>query len=239
MTPRTRSLLVLVASTVLLVGSLIGWLGARDGGVGTHLEQVTEASAAAEVDPAAPAPPPPSAEEQPAPPQEERDVPDVPLVDATQIVLPEAVDPPQRLRIPSVDVDMPIRATGVLADGQMQLPKDPNRIGWYEYGPVPGDAQGSAVLGGHVDSLRRGVGPLARLAAVDVGDRVVVTAGDGTRVRYRVTSVRRITKAALPVDSLFRPDGAHQLAVITCGGRYVAAAGGYEDNIVVLARPMA
>jgi LPXTG-site transpeptidase (sortase) family protein len=146
--------------------------------------------------------------------------------------------PPQQLSIPGVDVAMPIAATGVQADGQMELPDDPSVIGWYKFGASPGDQRGSTVLGGHVDSIDQGIGPLARLASVEVGDRLVVTAADDKPVRYEVVSVERITKAALPVDVLFRPEGPHQLAVVTCGGSYDPDAGGYEDNIVVLARPV-
>jgi sortase (surface protein transpeptidase) len=82
------------------------------------------------------------------------------------------------------------------------------------------------------------VGPLARLAAVEQGARITVTAADGSTVRYRVSSVERIRKAALPTERLFDPDSRPRLVVITCGGRYLPEAGGYEDNIVVIARPV-
>jgi hypothetical protein len=133
---------------------------------------------------------------------------------------------------------MPIRATGVQGDGQMELPDDPREVGWYRFGALPGDARGSAVLGGHVDSVRYGVGPLARLAGVEVGARIAVTGPDGDQLRYRVTAVERISKAALPTDRLFDPDVKHRLVVVTCGGRYLPEAGGYEDNIVVIATPI-
>jgi hypothetical protein len=89
-----------------------------------------------------------------------------------------------------------------------------------------------------VDSDIYGTGPLARLAGVNVGASIEVVGADGTPLTYQVTSVERIYKAALPVDRLFAPDGPHQLAVVTCGGRYLPEAGGYEDNIVVIATPV-
>ena len=60
----------------------------------------------------------------------------------------------------------------------------------------------------------------------------------GAPVRYRVTSVERISKAGLPTEELFDPDSRPRLVVITCGGRYLPEAGGYEDNVVVIARPI-
>jgi sortase (surface protein transpeptidase) len=243
MTPRRRSLVALVASAAVLVGSGIAFAVSQPATVGTDLDQVTTAAASGlvrdngrvgrDADRSTPQAQPQTTDEQSAA------LPDVPVTDATQIVIPEPVDPPQLLSIASVSVQMPVAATGVTADDQMELPDDPSVIGWYKFGAVPGAETGSTVLGGHVDSIANGIGPLARLASTSVGDEVVVTGGDGEQLRYQVVSVERISKAALPVDVLFRPDGPHQLAVVTCGGRYLPEAGGYEDNIVVIARPVA
>jgi sortase (surface protein transpeptidase) len=160
-----------------------------------------------------------------------------PLIDATQIPVAVERPAPTRLEIPSVGISMPVQATGVAVDGQMELPADPEVMGWYRFGPLPGDSTGSAVLGGHVDSIEYGVGPLARLAAVQPGAEVVVTGADGQPTRYQVRSVERIYKAALPVESLFAVEGPHQLAVVTCGGRFLGNGQGYEDNVVVIAVP--
>lgn len=242
MTSRRRSLVALVASGAVLVGSGVAFALAQQGSVGGDLDQVTTAASSglvrgddqADRDSSRTTPQP----EQPAA-DSAAALPEVPIVDATQIVIPEPVTPPQRLSIASVGVEMPVSATGVTADEQMELPDDPSVIGWYKFGASPGDEVGSTVLGGHVDSIEKGIGPLARLASTSVGDEVVVTGGDGEQLRYEVVSVERISKAALPVDVLFRPDGPHQLAVVTCGGEYLPEAGGYEDNIVVIARPVA
>jgi sortase (surface protein transpeptidase) len=242
MSQRTRALVALVASIALLVGSGVAWAMARTSGVGTDLAQVTNARMAAESatsrGPQRPIAPATSDGTADASASATRPGIEIPVVDATEIVIPEPVAPPRELRIDSVGVTMPIAATGVQGDGQMELPDDPQVIGWYKFGAAPGDRRGSAVLGGHVDSVSGGVGPLARLAAVGIGDRITVIDADGDPVEYRVDSVTRITKAALPVDTLFRPGGEHQLAVVTCGGRYLPEAGGYEDNIVVIARPL-
>jgi hypothetical protein len=119
----------------------------------------------------------------------------------------------------------------------MALPDDPDRLGWYRYGPVPGDPAGSAVLAGHVDSVREGIGPLAGLASAVPGQRVRVTMADGRTQRFVVVGVERIAQARLPLDQLFARDGQARLSLVTCGGRYLPEAGGYEDNVVVTALP--
>lgn len=232
-----------VASLVLVVVSLGLWATA-DAGVGTDLERVTATSstAAGGVGPVRtgdgegdvdklPSSSPARTEGLPA-------ASAVPRADATRIAAPQAMESPRRVAIPSVGIRMAVEATGVRKDGQMELPEDPRTIGWYQFGASPGDDRGSAVLGGHVDSVRYGVGPLARLAGVEVGARIIVTGSEGERLRYRVTSIERISKAALPTDRIFAPDVAHRLVVVTCGGRYLPEAGGYEDNIVVVAKPV-
>jgi hypothetical protein len=238
MSSRRSAAAALVASLVLVVISLGAWVSARGQGVGTDLEQVTLATASiaggsGDLEAPQRSDARGSAQTPTAP-----LFADVPVVDATRIEAPDEVQPPRRVSIASVDISMKVRATGVTSDGQMELPNDPRTIGWYRFGALPGDDRGSAVLGGHVDSVRYGTGPLARLAAVQEGARITVTGADGQRIDYRVTSVERITKSALPVDRLFAPDVDHRLVVVTCGGRYLPEAGGYEDNIVVIAEPV-
>jgi hypothetical protein len=66
-----------------------------------------------------------------------------------------------RLAVPALGVDAPVEPVGIRDDGQMALPDDVDRLGWYRFGPVPG-AEGSAVLAGHVDDAEQGLGALAR-----------------------------------------------------------------------------
>jgi hypothetical protein len=247
MTARSRALVAFVASAAVVIASGIAWAATRSPGVGTDLAQVTSIRTAADSvaarGPQRPAVPSPASVSSDGADESESPAAagptDIPVVDATEIVVPEPTPPPRSVRIAGVDVTMPVIATGVADDGQMELPEDPSVLGWYRFGASPGDRRGSAVLGGHVDSIERGIGPLARLASVPVGERIVVTGPGGKRLTYQVTDVERIAKAALPVDTIFRPGGPHQLVVVTCGGRYLPDAGGYEDNIVVTARPVA
>lgn len=238
MSNHRTSVAALAASLVLVVVSLGAWLLRPAAGVGTDLDQITRAGASAAGGQPGSATASPLDRSPSSAPSGPGSFGEVPVVDATRIVAPQDVAPPRRLVVGSVDIAMPVLATGVTADGQMELPADPSQVGWYRFGALPGNPEGSAVLGGHVDSVRYGTGPLARLAQVREGARVTVTSGAGQRLGYRVISVERISKAALPVDRLFDPTGPHRLVIVTCGGRYLPAAGGYEDNIVVIAEPL-
>ncbi len=144
---------------------------------------------------------------------------------------------PTRVMVADVGIDAAIRSVGVAADGQMRLPPDPRVMGWYRFGPAPDSVTlGSAVLAGHLDSRRFGLGPLVRLREADPGDLVRVRLSDRSWVTYRVEAVTRYDQQALP-DELFARSGAPRLRIITCGGDYDADAGGYQQNLVVTAVP--
>ena len=139
--------------------------------------------------------------------------------------------------VDSVAIEAEVDAVGVERDGQMELPPDPDRLGWYRFGPAPQDLAGSVVLGGHLDSLDLGIGQLARLRQVAVGDSVVVVTSAGATFRYIVTMVRSVPRAEVELDALFRRSGEPELALVTCGGAYDEDLGGYQENLIVTAEP--
>ncbi len=143
---------------------------------------------------------------------------------------------PRTLVIDRLSLEMPIVPMMLDGAGDMDLPKNPNHIGWYSHGPRPGDQQGSAVLGGHLDSHEYGIGPLIILRRLREGDVIVVRTTAG-RETFRVSSIRLIRKQALPLRTLFDREGEGRLQIITCGGPYIPSKGGYRDNLVVTAIP--
>jgi sortase (surface protein transpeptidase) len=143
---------------------------------------------------------------------------------------------PQMLAIPRLDLKMPIKAVTVDDTGAMALPTRPTEIGWYAYGPRPGSARGSAVLGGHVDSREYGVGPLVTLKQLRQGDDIIITTKNGTEP-FRVSTVRQIGKRDLELREVFTREGKPLLRILTCGGTY-RRSGGYQANVVVTARPV-
>jgi LPXTG-site transpeptidase (sortase) family protein len=143
---------------------------------------------------------------------------------------------PRMLAIPRLDLKMPITAVTVDDNGAMAVPARPIEIGWYAYGPRPGSTHGSAVLGGHVDSREYGVGPLVGLKQVRRGDEIIIKTTTGTE-RFRVTTVRLISKQDLDMREIFRREGEPRLRIFTCGGTY-RRSGGYQANVVVTAEPV-
>lgn len=123
-------------------------------------------------------------------------------------------------------------------DGELQVPEQVSHVGWWDGSSYAGDPFGSTVIAGHVDSATEGLGFFARLLRVKVSDTITLTA-NGHRATYRVTSVQTVAKEALASDSqAFDQVGRHRLVLITCTGNYRRDRGGYDSNLVVIAKPI-
>ncbi|MGY1635314.1 sortase domain-bontaining protein [Geodermatophilus sp. SYSU D00742] len=211
-----------VLGLALALGAPVAWLGTREpAAAGAPLEQVLPAPA-------------PSPAGTPAPPGPVS----LPAV-TTRVAAPtaeSAAPPPVALAVPSAGIEAPVDAVGVDDDGQMALPGDVDRVGWYRFGPAPG-AGGSAVLAGHVDDVEQGLGVLAPLRDTAAGAEVLVTDAAGTVSRWRVVSRDTVEKEALALDRLFTRDGPSRLVLVTCGGPFVPELRSYRDNVVVVAEP--
>lgn len=174
-----------------------------------------------------------------APPTAQTDGAAAPAAGRVQTKVPRAVseeDRPVQVRVASADIDAVVRAVGVTSDGQMELPSNPQLLGWYRFGASPGSGSGSVVLAGHLDSKRYGLGPLVGLRKVEVGDKILLSPSRGEQLGYTVVDVRRYDRQALP-DELFARSGPERLRVITCGGEFLPEEGGYQQNLVVTAIP--
>ncbi|MGY1808776.1 class F sortase [Blastococcus sp. SYSU D00669] len=215
---------VAVLGTVLAVGIPAAWALTRP-----------DTAAGAPVAEALRTPPAPS--ESPAPAAPAVTLPPVTVRDAAP-ARDSAVPAPVRLTVPALGIDAPVEPVGVAPDGQMQIPDDVTRAGWYRFGPAPGGA-GNAVLAGHVDDAEQGLGALARLREAAPGTEVAVTDAAGTTTRWRVVSRELISKQQLPLAEMFTRDGAPRLVLVTCGGPFDPGSRSYRDNVVVVAEPVA
>jgi hypothetical protein len=119
--------------------------------------------------------------------------------------------------------------------GVLLPPSDPQLLGWWQEGAVPGAARGTAVFTGH--TVHTGGGALDDLSSLVPGDRVRVQTSRGT-IGYAVTSVRDYSTAAVAKRSrqIFRLGGPGRLVLVTCAGWNGET---YLSNTVVVAQPVA
>ena len=121
---------------------------------------------------------------------------------------------------------------------ELVVPEDPGKVGWWDGSSYVGDDYGSTVIAGHVDTLDRGIGFFFRLWNIEVGERVVLSAGD-VRQAYTITTLRQVPRTDLVDDEeVFDIDGPPRLVLITCAGEFRPDRGGYSRNLIVIARPV-
>lgn len=192
-------------------------------GAAASLVPSTESTVAVEPSPA----PPPSANDLPSVGETPRPDP----ASARPAVLGRST--PERLRIDAIGVDTDLVGLGLKDDGTMQVPAGAFPAGWYRGAPTPGEL-GPAIIVGHVDWAGT-QGVFADLDALDAGDEVAVSRGDGTTAMFTVTHVERVAKHAFPTTAVYGDLDHAGLRLITCGGVFDQAAGSYEDNVIVYA----
>jgi sortase (surface protein transpeptidase) len=141
---------------------------------------------------------------------------------------------PSGLRITAIGVDARIVPVGVVSGTTaMEVPADISAVGWYRFGPSPGEP-GSSLLVGHVDSRIRGAGVFFRLTQLRPGDQVVVEFGPSQSERFRVMARRLYPKNRLPTLAFTRT-GRSFLTLVTCGGSFDERTHHYLSNVVVFA----
>lgn len=143
---------------------------------------------------------------------------------------------PRAMSIPTIDLDTSTIATGMTEDRNLEVPGDPQQVGWYRGFSEPGDP-GVSVLLGHVDS-RAGPGVFFRLPEVETGARITVERSDGRPVTYEVTAVDWYPKDEFPTLDVYTSERDEVLRLITCGGEFDAERRTYLENVVVSAVPV-
>jgi sortase (surface protein transpeptidase) len=152
-------------------------------------------------------------------------------------VQPAAPPPPVRIEVPALGVATTIVPVGVDEDGLMEIPQDVGTVGWYRFGPAPGANVGSAVLSGHVDDYRQGVGVFGRIGDLGPGDVILVIDESGVVREFSVVSREEWSKGDVPMGRLFDRSGSSRLVLVTCGGSFNSDTLGYDDNIAITAVP--
>ncbi len=217
MRSRRLTYVIPVISVILLVtGSLLLFLGSRGNNddlvaeVGTTIEKIIESCNANDVTPS----PNPSA------------------------ALHLAADP-ARIFIPTIDVDAPVVATGISADGVVDIPENVNEVGWYNGSSKPGDVRGASVIVGHRDGAFGVDGAFYNLGKLGPGDPVRVVDDEGIAMNYEVAAREVVAKSnfANVAPEYFSKTGSPRLTLITCGGAYIKEKGGYQANVIVTALP--
>lgn len=139
---------------------------------------------------------------------------------------------PVELVIPSLDINTPIESVGQDANGNMDVPKQPMDVAWYNLGFRPGQS-GNAVIDGHVDSSTGAPLIFANLASLQAGDLIYVKDDAGKTRKFVVTHKQAYPNEQTPLSSIFGADKKAHLNLITCTGIWDRSQMQYTQRLVV------
>jgi sortase (surface protein transpeptidase) len=140
---------------------------------------------------------------------------------------------PVRLVIPKIGLDATIEYVGLTADNAMAAPSGPGKVGWYRFGPRPGN-RGSAVIDGHSGYADGRPAAFDDLPELGKGDKLYVEDASGRMASFIVRKKKLYARAASPAE-VFAPTASRRLNLITCTGSYDVAAGTHSQRLVVFA----
>ena len=150
-----------------------------------------------------------------------------------QVGMPQSE--PVGIRIPSVDIEAEFEEPlGLQSDGEIEVPDSFKTVGWYKYGPTPGELGPSVVLG-HVDS-KAGAEVFYNLRNMEVGDEIFIEREDGTVAVFEVTELEQHPQDDFPTEEVYGDLNYPGLRLITCSGVYDQGEARYTHNLIVYAK---
>lgn len=139
---------------------------------------------------------------------------------------------PRTLHIPSINLTVPFEAPlGIDTQGAVEVPKAYDTVGWYKYGPTPGEL-GPAVIFGHVDNYK-GPAVFFSLGQVSTGDPVVIERTDGSKVTFEITGYERVEQEEFPMERVYGNLPYAGIRLVTCTGIYDRSTLRYSHNLIV------
>jgi Sortase domain len=219
----SRPVRALMAVGLAIIGAVLVWVAlARPSTPDSVFTGTPNGHSLPSMSPSAPNPTPERGTARP-----EQDVRD----QITGLVLPASE--PVAVSIPRIGVRARLVELG-LDKGEMEVPQDGARAGWFSRAATPG-ALGPAVIAGHV-TWHRAPAVFHRLGTMKRGDQVSVARKDGKTAIFTVTRVDQFSKSRFPSGAVYGPIDHAGLRLITCGGTYDGARHKYLDNVIVFAK---
>lgn len=154
------------------------------------------------------------------------------VVSSSTLRLPESE--PVRLSIPAAGITTDFSEPLYVEDnGEIEVPDSFTTVGYYGYGPTPGEL-GPAVVLGHVDSYQ-GPAVFWTLGQVNPGDLIEIERADGEIAVFAVTRLERHLQSGFPTEQVYGDIDHAGLRLITCSGTYDRGRERYTHNLIVFA----
>jgi sortase A len=137
-----------------------------------------------------------------------------------------------RLKIPKINVDATIESVGLTSEGAMEAPSGPDTVGWFKFGPRPGEL-GSSVIDGHSGWKNNIPAVFDNLYKLTVGDKIYIQDENGVTSAFVVRDIQKYKQQAETSAVFNSTDGKVHLNLITCAGSWDESTKSSEDRIVI------
>lgn len=142
---------------------------------------------------------------------------------------------PVHLSIPSVGIEADFEGPlGLNEDKTVAVPDSYETVGWYQYGPKPGELGPSVVLG-HFDSYKAPA-VFYDLVYTKPGEIITITREDGTKADFIIERLVHRSQTDFPTEEVYGNLEYPGLRLITCSGFYDHGKQVYSHNLIVYAR---
>jgi len=136
-----------------------------------------------------------------------------------------------------------VDAQGDSQNATLAPPQDLTKVGWYGRSAWFGQDKGSSVMTSHINYAgKASYGSI--FITLKKGDPITITDSKGHSYHYVVEEdpfyLNKSNEAEYQKqtkDTINKMKGKNKLVLVTCGGAYVGGNLGYEDNVIVSARP--
>lgn len=140
---------------------------------------------------------------------------------------------PVRLKIPAINVDAVVESLGITSSGNMDTPKGPEDVAWYNLGDRPGEI-GSAVIAGHYGTWKNGKKSVFdNLHKLKKGDKIYIEDEKGVTITFVVREIQSFKPNADASDVFSSDDEKAHLNLITCEGIWNKDSKSYSQRLVV------
>jgi len=142
---------------------------------------------------------------------------------------------PERLIIPSINVNAPMQYVGLAPNNTIGVPEGPYDVAWFNLSPRPGEI-GSAIITGHYGPWINGAESVFNnLYKLKDGDKIYVEDLSGKLISFMVEDSHIYNLNASVPDLFNKNDGAY-LDLITCNGTWIQDKKTYDNRLVIFAK---
>lgn len=122
----------------------------------------------------------------------------------------------------------------MLSDGEIDVPKDPSHVAWFNLGPLPGE-NGNSIINGHFGWKDGLPAVFDNLHALDIGDTMYIEDENGITITFIVNKIKKYSKIETTSEIFSSNDSKAHLVLITCAGIWDAKEKKYSERLVIFA----